>query len=67
MPSSQAAHDSLRYLSRWDLVPDGEPLTTASNVLLPVRQCGRAAMLTVATSAEERAEDLLCAECEASY
>jgi streptomycin 6-kinase len=42
------------YLARWGLTPDGEPITTHSSRLLPVR-CGEApAMLKIAVEAEER-------------
>jgi len=48
------------YVARWDLSPDGDPLTTATGELLPVRSQGRPAMLKVVTSAEElRAASLL--------
>ena len=43
------------YLLRWDLSQDGEPKTTRSSKLLPVRYRGKAAMLKVAFNAEERA------------
>jgi streptomycin 6-kinase len=42
------------YLARWRLVPDGEPITTHSSRLLPVRHDGAPAMLKVALEAEER-------------
>ena len=42
------------WLSRWRLVPDGDPLTTPSSVLLPVRLDGAPAMLKLATVDEER-------------
>jgi streptomycin 6-kinase len=42
------------YLNRWNLVSDGEPITTHSSDLLPVRQNGAPAMLKVAREAEER-------------
>lgn len=41
------------YLRRWALTPDGEPIITHSSQLLPVRHRDKAAMLKVATSAEE--------------
>jgi streptomycin 6-kinase len=43
------------WLDRWALIPDGEPFLTphAKNWLLPVRREGQAAMLKLATSAEE--------------
>ena len=42
------------YLEAWDLVPDGEPITTHSSDLLPVRCCGMPAMLKIARNEEER-------------
>ena len=42
------------YLDRWRLDPDGEPITTATSRLLPVRSNGVPAMLKVATEPEER-------------
>jgi streptomycin 6-kinase len=42
------------YLAHWRLTPDGEPITTPSSVLLPVRQGGDPAMLKIATGDEER-------------
>jgi streptomycin 6-kinase len=42
------------HLARWGLTPDGEPITTRSSRLLPVRRDGVPAMLKVATEAEER-------------
>jgi streptomycin 6-kinase len=42
------------YLVRWNLTPDGEPLTTQTSILLPVRSEGEPAMLKIATEAEER-------------
>ena len=42
------------YLARWELTPDGEPITTATSRLLPVRRDGEPAMLKVATEDEER-------------
>jgi streptomycin 6-kinase len=42
------------YLDRWQLDPDGEPITTATSRLLPVRRNGVPAMLKVATELEER-------------
>jgi streptomycin 6-kinase len=43
------------HLARWGLVADGEPITTPSSSLLPVRREGVPAMLKVARVAEERA------------
>ncbi len=42
------------FLHRWQLTPDGEPITTHSSRLLPVRHAGVAAMLKIATEPEER-------------
>ncbi|MBW3632055.1 MAG: hypothetical protein KY456_03405 [Chloroflexi bacterium] len=42
------------YLASWNLTPDGEPLTTQTSILLPVRSEGRPVMLKIATEAEER-------------
>jgi streptomycin 6-kinase len=42
------------FLARWNLVPDGAPVVTRSARLLPVRRNGEAAMLKIATEAEER-------------
>jgi streptomycin 6-kinase len=42
------------YLSRWDLIPDGNPIVTNSSRLLPVRHRGKPAMLKLATEEEER-------------
>ena len=42
------------YLDRWRLDRDGEPITTTTSRLLPVRRDGVPAMLKVATEPEER-------------
>ena len=42
------------YLTRWNLTPDGEPITTATGRLLPVRCRDLPAMLKIATAAEEK-------------
>lgn len=42
------------YLTRWNLVPDGEPIATHSSHLLPVRHKGEPAMLKLALHEEER-------------
>jgi streptomycin 6-kinase len=42
------------HLTRWDLVPDGEPIFTPGSQLLPVRRRGEPAMLKVAHEQEER-------------
>jgi streptomycin 6-kinase len=43
-----------RYLTRWGLIPDGEPITTNSSRLLPVKRGDMPAMLKIAVEAEER-------------
>lgn len=47
------------HLTRWALIPDGEPIVTHSSRLLPVRYRGVPAMLKVATEAEEKFGGLL--------
>lgn len=46
------------YLSRWNLIPDGDPIVTRSSYLLPVRMDGHIngnpAMLKIAMDAEEK-------------
>ena len=42
------------YFTRWNLTPDGEPITTPTSHLLPVRYKGLPAMLKIATEAEEK-------------
>jgi streptomycin 6-kinase len=42
------------HLAGWDLVPDGEPITTPSSFLLAVRRNGVPAMLKIAREDEER-------------
>jgi len=42
------------WLARWSLEPDGDPCTTHSSLLLPVRRDGKAAMLKISTESEER-------------
>ncbi len=42
------------HLSRWHLVPDGEPIVTHSSRLLPVRKDGVPAMLKIATELHEK-------------
>lgn len=49
------------YLAPWDLVPDGEPILTFGARLLPVRRRGEAAMLKIATEAEEKFGGVLMA------
>jgi len=41
-------------LRRWSLVADGEPVTTPSSILLPVRRGGEPALLKIARAEEER-------------
>jgi streptomycin 6-kinase len=43
-----------KYLTCWHLTPDGEPITTPSSQLLPVRYRDQAAILKIATCEEER-------------
>src|SRR5687768_3120182 len=50
-----------RYLALWNLVPDGDVIVTPAARLLPVRRSGEAAMLKVATEAEERFGGVLMA------
>lgn len=49
------------WLARWDLTPDGAPITTHAARLLPVRQHGAARMLKIALSPEEEAGAALLA------
>lgn len=49
------------YINRWHLVADGDPIVTRGAQLLPVRRNGVAAMLKVATEAEEKFGGLLMA------
>jgi streptomycin 6-kinase len=42
------------HCARWGLTPDGEPITTRSSRLLPVRRDGAPAMLKIAIAAEEQ-------------
>jgi len=42
------------YLARWGLVADGEPISTHSSDLLPVRRGGVPAMIKIAREQEER-------------
>ncbi|MBN3803281.1 APH(6) family putative aminoglycoside O-phosphotransferase [Paraburkholderia sp. Ac-20336] len=44
-----------QYLKRWNLTIDGDPFTSRSGNLLPVRQYGVAAILKLSSEAEERA------------
>lgn len=43
-----------RYIRRWHIHPDGEPVVTPASRLLPVSLSGAPAMLKVATMPEER-------------
>lgn len=43
------------YLQRWELVADGDAITTHSSRLLPVRRDGQAAMLKLPSTPDERA------------
>ena len=47
------------YLARWHLIPDGDPITTHSSNLLPVRRGAMPAMLKIAREAEEKQGGLL--------
>src|SRR5262249_31006175 len=49
------------YLSRWNLISDGEPIITHSSDLLPVRHAGAPVMLKVARETEERRGSILMA------
>ncbi|RMI17299.1 APH(6) family putative aminoglycoside O-phosphotransferase [Pseudoroseomonas wenyumeiae] len=42
------------YLTRWDLAPDGAPITTPAAHLLPVLKDGKRAMLKLSHEADER-------------
>ena len=55
------------YLSRWNLVPDGAPLTTPAARLLPVRQAGVPAMLKVSVEEDERQGGVLMTWWAVSY
>jgi len=60
MTTEKLANSLLRpYLDRWQLIADGAPIVTPRAVLLPVRHERRAAMLKVATDAEEKFGNLL--------
>jgi streptomycin 6-kinase len=48
-----------RYLKRWKLTPDGEPIITPTSRLLPVRSGGVRAMLKIAVHDEEKLGSLL--------
>jgi streptomycin 6-kinase len=42
------------YLTRWNLIPDGDPITTPAARLLPVTQGGEPAMLKISHEEDER-------------
>ena len=42
------------YLARWQLIPNGEPITTATSHLLPVISDNRPAMLKITRAPEEK-------------
>jgi streptomycin 6-kinase len=48
-----------KYLTRWRLVPDGDPIITRSSRLLPLRMDETPAMLKIAIDAEEKFVALL--------
>jgi streptomycin 6-kinase len=48
-----------KYLARWRLVPDGDPIITPGGTLLPVRMGETPAMLKIARDAEEKFGGLL--------
>jgi streptomycin 6-kinase len=48
-----------KYLERWKLTPDGDPIVTSTSRLLPVRWNGAQAMLKMAVLDEERRGGLL--------
>lgn len=50
----RSAHIIERWLVCWRLAPDGEPITTHSSILQPVKHHGEPAMLKIATGDEER-------------
>ena len=49
------------HLALWNLTPDGDPIVTPGARLLPVRRGGEAAMLKIATEAEEKFGGVLMA------
>lgn len=54
MSRAAVASDGLeRWIRRWDLTPDGDPIITHSSRLLPVRYQGLRAMLKVAPGQEK--------------
>jgi streptomycin 6-kinase len=48
-----------KYLERWQLTPDGDPVITRSSKLVPVRMGNTPAMLKIAMDAEEKFGGLL--------
>ena len=48
-----------KYLRRWKLTPDGDPIISRGSRLLPVRMEGTPAMLKVAIDTEEKLGGLL--------
>ena len=48
-----AATDPDRYITRWNLEPDGKSFSTRSSALFPVRQAGLPAILKIAKESEE--------------
>lgn len=47
-----------KYLTRWNLIIDGESFDSLNGHLVPVRQRGLAAMLKISQVAEEQAGNL---------
>ena len=52
-------HEFEKFINRWKLTPDGEPLTTSTSRLLPVRYKNMPAMLKIAKAPEEQASGQL--------
>lgn len=48
-----------KYLERWQLTPDGDPVITRGSKFLPVRMRSSPAMLKIAMDAEEKYGSLL--------
>ena len=48
------SHNLNVYLTKWDLVADGDHVLTTSSSLLPVRAAGAPAMLKISTDPQER-------------
>lgn len=51
--AAMAATDPDRYITRWNLEPDGKSFSTRSSALFPVRQAGLPAILKIAKESEE--------------